>query len=1651
MDNMNGYRRAMDNIHPSGKLLEETRAKMNAQMSFESRKNKRRGWLFAIPAAALAAAALIFALLLPARRLSGFSADGLLIEPTSQQNGVVGVDTGFLITSATGSLPGESALKELITITPETDFELERQDGGYLLTTGEDFDEGSLIRLTVSSGEGEKRWAFQTGETFRVKSHFPAAGAEYVDCDTGIEIELTSAGVTVENFDAAFSITPETGGRIVKNGSVFVFIPDEPLLSMTRYTVRIDGSLSSDSGDALGQNVSFSFTTTQYVDASGEPGRIANSRCVSESYLPEDTPVIEYYAVGDVSDSGVRVEVWRYADADGYKQALSDYLSAESSGEAPELQTGGLEAAVSFETDTNINGEYAYMSRYAVFPEELDSGWYVAELTADNGYGGECSLTKFIQVSDVSVYALETDDNSVFWLNDAGSGKPLENAAITLEREGGTAYGVTNSDGVAYLEQPDGETDGLIDIDSDAGRYISLWSFASGENSMGERYYSYLYCDRPVYQPDDTVSFWGIVRPRNGEALPESVRITLGDWNNTLFAQEVPLDSDGSFCGELSFEGLDGWLTLSVEIGGEVVYSRGIEVYSYDKPVYSIDLATDKNAYFEGEDAVLSINVSFFDGTPAQNVELEAFVDGRSAALFTTDEYGNAEVTVNIPEGSSESWTPCMILISVCVSGTEDVLTEAGVWCHTFARDTALYGVYSAENGRLDVYTDAVDPSGTIDGTSLYEDNYAAIRGDAVEKKVYGYLYRVWYTKTTTGSYYDFAQKKTVKSYEYIQHEQKIKTYKFETAGGHDYIDGIPEAEEGEYYYIELVSTDSQGRRVRNVLYLTDPVYTYDYRGHNFRFSRVGGSDEYSFADGETVELRLIDNNSPVTDGKLFSVVAASKAEEYSVTGTSVSIPYSESHVPNFMVYGAWFDGKRVYAVAPEYLCIDPSQRGLTVSIDGELESAPGEEIELTVKVTDGEGKPVPDASGVLMLVDEAVFAVQEQEANALTELYREVYFNYGWKTYVSYTDYLAVSYDGGRGGGGGGSVRKNFRDTAGVYRFTTGEDGSASITAVLPDSITSWRATAIAAASSSDGRLLAGDARADVSAGLDFFISHIIPDELIAGDELLVSLKSCGEALQDRVHTVEYTCALKSSRRTSLFEPGADIVFRTSAAAGEYVDFSFGTLAAGEYTVTVTAECGELSDALELPLTVCDSALEAEVVREVSLEDIPSLEPERYPLEICVYRESDRLLGKIYDRFASDTGSRADQRLARAWLSGDAASVADLTASNGISVYPYSDREPLLTAQLLTALGQSFDFCGMSGYFRSVLSDVNSSSGDVAAAYLGLAAEGQPVLADIRSLIRDDRSFTLYDRLILTAALAVLGDDDGAQAYFEELTSGIIVTAKNSDGFDESRVTGLSDEDTLRLTAAASITASLLHNGHEDALAEYLASDSSRPDLTLGALLCYVTHPAPNTASAKLTYTLDGENRTAKLDSENRFLLLSVSREQQSELRLKCSSGEVLASVLYCGDAEELMLQQPPSLVVDKSCSGSGSFTVGDRAEITVDISGYAPDKSDPRGVTVVDCIPSGMRFFRLSEQSSNSGWRLEREEGQRVRFVWYPSDTALSVPPLSYTVVCVSAGSYISESAYARVSGTQPSALWGLSERGSVNIASRKDSAVG
>jgi len=1438
-------------------------------------RRKKRAWLSVILIAVAAGAVVLTMGII---KMMHGKAETHLIEiiPTGQQNDLVETDTDFLITAPKNTLPSRSVFEKMITISPETAFELEENENGYLLSMNGNFEPDSMVKLQLTMDNGNKKsWAFQTVSAFSVVSHTPEHGKQNVFCGESIRVTFSSADIEMEEFSAAFSIEPKVEGHFEKYGATMVFVPDEPLTLYSEYWVTIGEEMQNTAGDHLQSAVEFRFVTADEDENADRDGKILNSAEISENFLPKDKPVISYRTVGEVSFADAFVEVWRYETAEAYREALENYLEKTkntiSDAVQMEIETDHLELMMRFEGAENF-GEFEG-SHYAVFPETLDEGWYLAKLTASEGNGENCSLFKFIQISDWLVYSTETEKNHLFWINRADSGETVAGAAVTLVRDEKSLSATTADNGVVCFENVEGSArKGLLEIVQGEKVFLSLYGFATDEPAAVENYDAYICADRCIYGSEDTISFWGSVISRNNAEPLKKVTVMISDEERCFYCTEAETAADGSFSGEWQFKGLSGSLKLSVVVDDTVIFSRYVEI-SDEKADYEAAISLDKNICFAGEKITAEIYVNDADGKPAAGMEVAVFVGESDPISAITDENGMAVVDLTA-ETEGNFWEPksCDIVVR-SAEGELEVRTS----CTVVGRDVAVYGKYDAASGRVKVYADYIVLPEEGQGDSVYANDYAVLKGAAADKKVQGTLYRVWSTATVDqeASYYDFLQDKRVKVYKYKQHEQVVKRYKFQTGEDGDYIDGLPELDENSSYYMLITAKDSQGRTsaARIDIQISSGYANY-YGRKNYSYAEVPGKRE-----SENI-LRLRMNGDWVEEGQVFTILKNEKGIEYTVKDADDDFPDGDDN--RSVVYGAYFDGKRLYEIAP-YSSSVPETQKLSVEMTQEEEK-------LHIRALHTDNTPAANAAGVVLILDKS----------QPTEKILGNFFDEGQKeepnVYCSYEQYTLVPMKQEENED---STMEQYRADAGwLGQFTTDHSGNAVVT--LPEQDMRGKKAVAVVIENREGYGLKGRVEQELQMTTAFLLKKMMPETLIAGEEFSVTLYCTGYALEDRIHTIEYTCALRSAYRYSLDFPGTDVIFKTTAGNEEYVTFNFGKLNAGEYTVSLTATCGEYETAEEIVLVVNEGRKEKNVLHELSVNELLEFRTERYPVVLCVVPQKDVLRGKLIGSLMAAEDNTLSGYAAELWLQNKYAANEEaqdawvkLFNANGFSESGEAD-DVFLTAKWMLLQKDAAVQMRMREYFLNVLEQAADSHA-VAAGYLGLAACGEAVLMDIRYLLENE-DFETQDKLILTAALAALGDDDGAEYYFKKTIEKDVKAYRDDEEHVVYFVSQRGEEDSKQLTAAAALTSAILHDEYAEGFVRYFVNETECSEYIAEKLICLSGMTRANDR-ARISYVYEGESCSSELTGEN-ILLLHLSYKQMKELNLQCPFGGVAVIV---------------------------------------------------------------------------------------------------------------------------------------------------------
>lgn len=1588
----------------------------------------------------------------------GIQADTLGFAVTAEKESTKGIalDSGFVITCDRDV--DAAQLKEAIAISPKTDFTLEKREvGSYYLSAGS-FNANQLVTISLVDEQGQnlKTAAFQTEQEFRIESVYPEDGMVEFEPNGGIEVKFTHSDIGLEDFKNNFTLSPAVKGSFEKHGASFCFIPTQPLEGGKTYSATIKAGIVSTVGGALNENRTFSFsvkapTSVQLFGINGK---------ITETFIPDDNPVVEVWAANGQLANQYAAEIYSYPTAESYAQALRKYAvtgiqnKSSYNNVAEKISTEGLTKYSSYTAKfENIRNSYNdYQFGYAALPDKLPEGWYLVSISSKTPGGIALQIQKFIQISSLSVFSASTQKDITFWINDTITGKSLQNAFISLEGWG--LNGNTGTDGVLTLAKNQKSTGQyLLSVKSGSRQYVDLAydSNAGRVKELRESYITLLYTDRNTYLPSDTVHVWGVVIPKNGAALPPDCKLQLtNDYNagsSFLKSKSVNISSNGSFTAEIELEDLrSSGYEIVLKSGNATLESRYINVKSYVKPSYVMSLTTDNWFYVDSDTVPVKadIEASFYDGTPAEGLLMTAYLESMGKyTTFKLDKNGQSSILRLSGETYRNGWEPSTQSYIASVAELENTYQyNTSKTLTMFNRNVMLETEYKLESKKpiITLSTHKITTARLTEEPVWTNDQ---IRGDAIDTDVTVTATRYYTQETEEGTYYDFVHKKSFKKYSYKTIYDTPLIFKVRTKGGKLVFDQLP-AREGIYHYnIGFYYKDIKGRDVNMSITVAGnsaSENTYEYEKNSLKAYSFKSDTKGKFTLNGTVNLAVIGNDGLEGTGRAMMIANRENAVKVEVSGTAkFSLKPTAEMIPNFSVSGAYFDGKYVYPVSNRQYEYDFTERELKIDIKSDKTKYTNAEMaHLTVTVTK-DGKPVNGVNLLISVVDEAAFDVDEYSWSSF-ELPSSFFRNDGYYstcTYVSYLqhDMLSIQRGGNigdvpvnpataEGGSEGASsyaengIRKNFVDTAAFVTAVTA-DGHADVDMLLPDNLTEWRVTVFGY----DSTLNGGQAVSNLKVSRDFFVQPLISSQFIDGDDVVFSVRSYGDMAG--TNKIKYTFILTGDAK------------KTKTASGNAKDntsVSFGKLAQGNYTVTVQGKYGKYSDAVQLPFRVIGCGVEMQQSKTINLQDGLNINATRYPVTVSVYNADYLFYNELVNQMLW-SGGRADEDFARAYAidvvnkitgteeTNDVKQIVYRMVNSGIRPLEYSEVDPVLTARIVAALPEYFSG-GMINYFNGLLTNRKTTREQCAAAYMALAALKQPVLFDLRAFAKE-QTLSTTERLYVTAGLALIGDTANASAAYDQFIAPNLDSSKDKE--NNSLVAYDGKNDSLGSHSALSLTAaSLLGKPQAEGLARYLFSINGKEDVYCSELINFCKHfRAVNTQKAAFSYVINGKTIEMTLN-ERESMQITLDKDQLPKANIKVISGNVGATVYYFGSPEAAVNTMSTSLKINKSVSSNGSvlIKVGDLVMITlrIDTSGMTEQAS----YSIDDYLPTGLRFLSMLEMydGSNSRVYLNYKEEQRLNFGWYSAYASDGVT-ITYYAKAVLPGSYTFDSAYVRPNG--------------------------
>lgn len=1541
---------------------------------------------------------------------TAYAKDNFTVETSS--GGELGIepDTQFIIKSKT-AIKDINSLRSNIKLLPDTDFDLVSvSDHEFRLTPKNNLSDRQAYRLVISSSyinendltvDRDYSWAFQVKDSFKVVGSIPADKSS-TPSNTGIEIIFSTENFS--GFENAFSISPAVQGKFEKHGRTMVFVPDKPLVKNILYTVNIAPTITNTlTNEKLSEAYHFQFEVND--DNNWTPKSLVFIDGEKIEFSTKQNPAFAVYTANKNRDEKISTKIYNYRSVEDFVAGLKKYYEipdwARGARGNFKADASSLSLASSYELSISSNNKGDFL----VLPNALPLGFYLVE--ADLG-GSRAFI--FLQISDVSAYTSVTDNKILFWINDIAS-THAANAKVT---DLGTRESVnSDSNGVVTFNTSNRTSSSSFFLIESAGKRLIVsvplngnYSYNRyGSHAVNSSYWSYMYTDRSLYKPNDTVNFWGFAKSRTGNNDMANKELTVRLVSDRFFdfynqpeiivSQKVMTDSRGFFIGSLKLNNLNtGAYLLKVQLDDkDIYYGQYIYVEEYIKPAYKLDIMPSAKAVFSGSKINYEIKASFFEDTPLVNKELSARhsseQSGTEDRKVITDNKGVANLSYNSvcnfkPDSSNDS---CYDSLDIKASLAEQAEISAYSTVIVFGArihfDSSMAErVENANRARVKTKLYNID-------LDKLDNNW---NGEPVaNKQVTAEISTVEYVPRQTGTYYDFINKVTYPVYEYDREVKALPSKSFTT--GSDGSGTLEFDVNPKYSYeIKLLTNDQYNNPVASMVYfnaINDEMVS-DYSYYNLSEKSF---HEKGYQSGEKVDLIVKRNNQEITDtgGRFIFLRLKNGLVDYSVKAQAAyDFTYKDEDIPNIWVMGAWFDGKTYYEINSFNAYFNKEQRRLSVSIIPDKEKyRPGEETSLRVEVKNKEGQGVK-ANVNISAVDAALASLGGiSPAMPLEGLYQSVGSGLVLTQY-SHKNKMAGG-GGAEGGGGNGNGRSNFPDLALFTQVETGNDGKASLKFVLPDSVTSWQITAQAI---SNDNLYAGNSTMELKASLPFFVDTNLSGQYVTGDEPLIKATPYGESLKssDKVQIYLDAPALNINNTTQ----------EVSAFVPAY--FSLGKVAAGNYELKIGAKHTNNQDAVLKDIYVINSRLsqKVQVVSEIKEGQAITGSDKRWTTINLMDNNRGRYFSELLNLSYSD-GVRLDQKMSSVVATrllndyfATQISAGDLdlkpyqTAEGGISLLPYSSADLKISVLAAMTSSDSFDRVTLARYFYEIYGNEKTNREEMALALTGLASLNEPVLISLREFNRVP-DLTPMDRLYLALGAKSLGDDSMAQNIYNSLLEEY---GEELDQYIRLKIDANNNDNNSSATALAAILASGWDDERAEKLWNYAKNNQASDSLTSLERLLYLRYAIPSVPAGDSKFTLKiGNEEISKELKRGENYLFKVSPEQLKSLQIKVNAGNIVAVSDYEGEAD--MSKKDESIAVSKSyfVNGKQTDTFKETDIIEVRIRPQFQASAVEGSYEITDILPSGLKLstdiYRADMEAVCGTWYPYASEGQKVRFI--------------------------------------------------------------
>jgi uncharacterized protein YfaS (alpha-2-macroglobulin family) len=1101
-----------------------------------------------------------------------------------------------VLDSGSNEVPGEFSWNEDGTVLTFTASNLLRRDSDYSIILAEGAQSGGGTPLGYESFT-----SFHTIPPLRVVASEPLEQG-VMGPYAGVTVNF-SGPIQSENVLQFINIVPEPDNlRIIVDDDDHVLRLYGDFTPETEYTLTISPNLPDSWSGRLGQEFVLHFSTKPL-----DP----------QLLLPLGSEVL--YLTPQDPSLNVQVTNLSQLSLSIGSVPLEDFMRMLAPGGYEFRQAYQPEEQFSIWKDLDLPANQSQVVEVSLTVEggELDPGLYILrfDVQEDHIYAGPYLMV----ISNVHPTMKISATEILLWAVDLRDGAAVVGVPITVYTDDGVllAEGETDVEGIMQTtipirEDPYATRYAIIDQPGEDGFALALsswslglegWDFGLPVDYTPPRLEAYLYTDRPIYRPGQTVYFRAVLREAyNGRyELPDQNEVTLSlvdDFGELGVVQTIELELSEYGTAHGGFALPDNMIPGDYRLSVDGAYGNDIffQVAEYRKPEINLEVSFESDQALADESLAATVEARYFFDAPAGNIPVEVAVY-KEASMFHLPGY------------------------QVGVEDTRWLLPFPSIFALPFGELVVEGETVTDSDGRAEIeFTTALDESRqryTVEVTAEDESGLPVSNRTSIEVNpaefYIGVRPDVWAGQAGREIGFDVLVVDWDKNPAGVQALRanfnkvvwelvepisgfpgEVPTYKPRTTliGSTDFTtaeDGMARVSfappQAGTYQLEVTGLDPDGDSAitRVILWVGGPGQAVwpNLPNQHLRLT----ADQESYQPGQSAQVFVpnpFDEGTPALVTIERGTILRHQVLTVEGSGSSLTLPLADDDAPNVYLsvtlLGRRGDGTPDFRQGYINLPVEPIQQTLTIELTSEPQRAgPGEQVTFDVRVTDAEENPV-EGEFSISVVDLAVLALAEPNSvDIVTAYYGDQPL--GVRTGLALAGHAQrLTYAPGGMGGGGGEiaeapvVREQFPDTA--YwnaKIITDENGEAQVSVALPDSLTTWQADLRAVAT--DTRV--GGAEAAVVTTKDLLVRPVTPRFLVMGDHVLlaaivqnntdaellvdVSLEASGFTLDDPNTMLQQVNLPVSGRArvewwgTAQDVGSADLVF--SAQSGELQD----------------------------------------------------------------------------------------------------------------------------------------------------------------------------------------------------------------------------------------------------------------------------------------------------------------------------------------------------------------------------------------------------------------------------------------------------------------------------------------------------------------